>query len=41
MTIPPFPLTHTQRVVDLLRIKQALDAGTSLELVPLHQSLQV
>ncbi|PSC70995.1 DNA mismatch repair Msh6-1 [Micractinium conductrix] len=31
---------EAQRVVDLLRIKQALDAGTSLELVPLHQSLQ-
>ena len=29
-----------QRVVDLLRLKSALDAGSPLEDVPLHLTLQ-
>lgn len=36
-TCPP----SLQRVVDLLRLKEALDGGTPLEQVPLHLSLQV
>lgn len=48
--LPPLPAFHCafpppcpilQRVVDLLRLKEALDSGLPLERVPLHLPLQV